>query len=130
MKVSVSLYDMKGLQIKLENITAAMGKHNTGWLVLEQAELLKHGVMENAPVGETGNLQRSPKARLLPTDTDTRAVAMVWTDENTAPYASLVEYGTSRVAAHPFFRPAMDNMRSSIIAGIKEGVKRIIEGAG
>lgn len=44
-----------------------------------------------------------------------------------APYNVYVEFGTSRMAARPFFRPALLQMATTYAADIAPAVKRIIE---
>ena len=44
-----------------------------------------------------------------------------------APYAFFVEFGTSKMSAHPFFRPALLAMLSTYASDIAPGVKRIVE---
>ena len=42
-------------------------------------------------------------------------------------YARFVEFGTSKMAAHPFFRPAVLAMNSTYIADIAPGIKNVVE---
>ena len=44
-----------------------------------------------------------------------------------APYAPWVEFGTSKMTARPFFRPALLQMASTYAADIAPGVKQVIE---
>lgn len=43
-------------------------------------------------------------------------------------YSYFQEYGTPRMKAHPFVRPAIDNNSEKIVAKIKEKIEEIIGG--
>jgi HK97 gp10 family phage protein len=47
----------------------------------------------------------------------------------TAPHGMLVEYGTTRMAARPFFRPAVQQTRAPMAAKIAQGIHDQIEKA-
>jgi len=67
-----------------------------------------------APRGPTGNLRRSIHAQQY----TGAGVSIVAVDRRIAPHAGLVEFGTSKMSAQPFFRPVVDAAK---------GVKGIIE---
>lgn len=66
----------------------------------EVTDFIKQEAKRLCPV-ETGALQRSIEASII-SDTESE----VSTD---MPYAAPVEYGTSKMAAQPFLRPAISN---------------------
>jgi len=43
-----------------------------------------------------------------------KVVGTIWVDQKQAPYAGFIEYGTSKMAKRPFFRPAMDLNRKIV----------------
>lgn len=45
-----------------------------------------------------------------------------------APYAAALEFGTSRVAARPFMKPAADRIRPKATAFVREAVRRVVKG--
>lgn len=55
----------------------------------------------------TGNLRDSIKKEVK--QLKTRLIGRVYVDQNDAPYAKYVEFGTSKMQARPFMRPAYDN---------------------
>jgi len=69
----------------------------------------------------TGNLRDSIKKEVRPYFH--RIVGTVWVDEVKAPYAKYLEYGTSKMAARPFMRPAKDLNRKIIHDIIGVGFK-------
>ena len=44
-------------------------------------------------------------------------------------YAHLVEYGTSRTAAKPFIRPAVDNTKNEVVQAMSEGLSKHLTSA-
>jgi len=40
-----------------------------------------------------------------------------------------VEFGTSKMSARPFFRPAVDSHAGKVISNIKDGAKKLVEKA-
>lgn len=47
--------------------------------------------------------------------------------EKEARHATLLEYGTVKMAARPFMRPALDSMRQRAIDSIRRAVKEAVE---
>jgi len=129
MKATVRIIGLDALSRKLEKIGRATNKENTGGLLLRQAEIIRDRIRANVPVGPTGNLKRSPIAKLMPESSSYPAIAIAGINRKIAPHAHLVEFGTSRMPAHPFFRPAIDACRGGVMSRIKNGLKRLIEGA-
>lgn len=129
MKATVSIQGMEQLEKQLEKINKNMEREAKA-SVLRQAETLKDRITARAPVGPTGRLKRSPVARMMPEKAGYPAIAIAGIDRKIAPHAHLVEFGTSRAPAYPFFRPAVDecadriegNLRSDIKKGIEEAV--------
>jgi HK97 gp10 family phage protein len=52
---------------------------------------------------------------------------VVYVDKAIAPYAGFVERGTSKMAAQPFFRPAINAVRPLVANMMADGLKRLIE---
>ncbi|HYG66098.1 MAG TPA: HK97-gp10 family putative phage morphogenesis protein [Anaeromyxobacteraceae bacterium] len=82
---------------------------------LAGAEAVAREAKALAPV-DTGRLRASIEA-LREGRTSAVVVAR-------APYAAFVEYGTRRMAAQPFMRPAAQRARAEVAARIGEAVRR------
>jgi HK97 gp10 family phage protein len=63
---------------------------------------------------KTGNLADSPITRSMPQKLGWALVSISAIDRKKAPHAHLHEYGTSRMPARPFQRPAFDQSKSEI----------------
>ena len=101
-------------------------------LLLTQARLVRDRIREKAPRGPTGNLKAAAYASALPEKVTAPAVAFAGIRPRKAPHAHLVEFGHGGphpAPPHPFVRPAWDEMKERVKQDIKEGLKRIIEGA-
>jgi HK97 gp10 family phage protein len=73
-----------------------------------------------------GTLKRSMIATVGPAKQ--RGVFIV-ARKRIAPYAAWVEFGTSKMSPHPFFRPALLQFMSTYVNDIAPDVKRIVETA-
>lgn len=47
-----------------------------------------------------------------------------------APYAAELEFGTSKMAARPYMKPAVDKMRPEATALVRRAIQHVIKGAG
>jgi len=123
MQPTFKVTGMEKMDAVIEKVRNSVGKDNVNDVALKQAEVIRDKIEENAPAGKTQNLKRSPVAKKL----DNVVIAAI--DRKIAPHAHLVEFGTSRAPAHPFFRPAIDSCREKVADGLKDGIKDLIEKA-
>ena len=114
---------------KLKQLSGSLKGKAMGDTLLKQAEIIAEDARDRAPLGPTGNLKRSLLARLLVDKTGFPKVAIAAVDRKIAPHAHLVEFGTSKMSAKPFFRPAVDAHGGKVIDNIKNGAKKLVEKA-
>lgn len=74
------------------------------------------------PNNDTGGLVRSIETRLNGTD-----LVTVTAGGPSAPYAVHLEYGTSRMAARPFMRPAVERNRKKVVQMVGDAVNVTIK---
>ena len=125
MKANVRLEGLSQFNRALQKLAKSTNKDDTGKLLLKNAGVIRDRIRAKAPRGPTGNLKRSPVAKLLPSGN----TAIAGVDRKIAPHAGLVEFGTSHSAPHPFFRPAIDESAGKVMSNLKDGIKKQIEGA-
>ena len=86
------------------------------------AEMLKNEIVARAPM-KTGALKRGIVKKIYADYA--AAVALVAIDYKIAPHAHLLEYGTVKMAPHPYFRPAWDALRGQITNDIVSGLTNL-----
>lgn len=103
-----------------DKVTANMAKASAaiegavGDAVREAAMMIERDAKTNVPV-DTGRLRGS-----IASEEKTPLLFEVGTNVE---YATHVEFGTSKMAAHPYLEPAVESARSQYPDLIKEGVK-------
>ena len=114
---------------RLKQLSNSLKGKAMGDTLLKQAQVIAEDAKDRAPLGLTGNLKRSLFAKLLPDKTGFPKVAIAAVDRKIAPHAHLIEFGTSKMSARPFFRPAIDAHGGKVVDNIKKGAKSIVEKA-
>lgn len=114
---------------KLKQLSSRLDGKAMGDNLLKQAQMIAEDARNRAPLGPTGNLKRSLHARMLGKKLRYPQMAIAAVDRKIAPHAHLIEFGTSRMSARPFFRPAVDAYADKVLSNIKNGVKNLVEKA-
>jgi HK97 gp10 family phage protein len=117
MEVKIDLEGFEELGDKLQAIRGALKKELNKALE-DTAEVVRDTAQQNAPV-DTGTLMNSIEMVLENLGTY-MAEAAVGTDLHYAPYQ---EFGTYKMQAQPYLRPAFDNNKSYIINRFEEAIK-------
>lgn len=103
------------------NIDTKEFENELAAFINENAEQIAKQIRDDAKASVnvvTGNLKRSIKARKSKFDD---GGWIVYCDYRIGPHAHLLEFGTEKMAAHPFLRPALD--RNIAAAKAAFGVK-------
>lgn len=91
---------------------------------LQGAIVIANEAKLRAPLGPTGNLKRGVfAARGDPNKRN----ALAGMNYRIAPHAHLVEYGTVKMVARPYFRPAITTKKDAAGRVIIDGLKKILE---
>lgn len=106
------------MKAKLQKLAAAVGKKGSRVAVRAGALVVLNSAKEKAPY-RTGTLRRSLEMEDGPGDTE----VTVGTDLEYAPY---VEFGTSRMGAQPFLRPAFDENQDEVYREIGDALEDLL----
>jgi HK97 gp10 family phage protein len=131
MQTGIYLKGIDELEKRVNKLIKEVEKEKTQ-LLLGQARLVRNRIKARAPRGPTGNLKNATYATALPPSTSRNAVAFAGVRPRKAPHAHLVEYGHGgphAAPAHPFFRPAWDEIKDKVERNIQAGLGKTIEGA-
>ncbi len=121
----------KGFAINLEGVDqfhAVVAKfskraaENLADAINDTAAEIEANARQGVPVGPTGNLRRS--VRTVYKAEPGKLVGFVAVDRKMAPHAHLVEFGTVKMQARPFFYPAAERGRQSFKRRMKQNIKR------
>lgn len=85
------------------------------------AMVLENAAKEYCPV-DTGTLRRSIHTEVQPGSPD-RVSALVGPD---APYGIYIEYGTSRMRAQPYLRPAVDHRGREAAEVVRQHIREAL----
>lgn len=127
--IDVRIEGIDELNNQLENLAKSLDAEAVEPILLDGATIIADDVRQRAPLGPTGNLKRSIGAKTLRRRDKNPAPSIAAIDYRIAPHAHLVERGTSRAAAHPFFRPAVDSKGPQVAAKVMANIQKLIEEA-
>lgn len=89
------------------------------------ARVVRDAARERAPV-QTGTLQANIVIRNERSGSDAEKTALVAVRNHPAYYWRFVEFGTRKMAAHPFLRPAFDACEREAVDAITEKLEQRI----
>lgn len=119
---------IEGLDKILDNLDNVLNKTRAEELkgvFMDAGKVLRDRAKANAPV-RTGLLRSSIFAAEGKPD---KADVVVGVSHKTAPHGHLVEYGTVKMSARPFLRPAITSSKAQVGSIIITGVRGIIDSA-
>jgi HK97 gp10 family phage protein len=125
--LSFKLEGMDELDAKLQELIASVKPEVVEPFLLEGARTIRDAAKANSPPPVTGNLRRSIKAKTLKQIGIGPRSALAGIDYRIAPHAHLLEYGTVKMAARPFFRKAWDANKTAVKEKIIDKLKAVIE---
>lgn len=134
MKIGFHIEGEKQLQKQLGEVARALGPDAVEKLAIKCAEIIVEDSRRRAPE-DTGTLKKAHIAKLLDRWGANPAPAVAKVNYSSresvpaAPHAHLVEWGTSKMAARPYFRPAVDSKGPVAAKRLREGLRRLVEEA-
>ncbi len=128
MSQDVSLEGMSNLLTMFDNVSGSVDGKEIEKSLMDAAKKVKARVVARAPLGPTGNLKRSIVAKKFKKKIKGSPAVFVAVDyRKKGSHAHLLEYGTVKMAPHPFMRPALDESRQDAVSDIEKGVKDAIK---
>ena len=118
--MSAELYGDKKLNTDLLKHRNAV-KRRTGVALRAGGMLIRNAAQTKAPV-LTGNLKRSINVEVI--ETGAVQLAIIGTEVSYAPY---LEYGTSKMSARPYLRPAFDEQQDAAIAEVESVLDQLVK---
>lgn len=111
-----------------DRVARSMGKDNKYIenILLKGSGIIAAAARRNAPLGPTGNLKRGMVAKVFSRNPAFKPAAFAAVDFRIAPHAHLVEYGTVKTGAQPFFWRAVEASSGKVIRLIETETKKLI----
>ena len=125
-------FKIEGLELfhsKMAKLGNSLNRDGVEPQVLKIAKEIAEDARNRAPRGPTGRLKRSLHARMLKYHEGAPMIAIAAVDRKIAPHAHFIEFGTSKMSARPFFRPAVDSHMSKAKSDLINVLKKKITGA-
>jgi len=127
MQPTVRIEGVDSLKAQLARLADSLSDRAISPDLLDQAQKVADRARSKAPLGPTGNLKRSIHAKMMPAKGGYPPVAIAAVDRKIAPHGHLVEFGTVKMSARPFFRPAIAEVLPRAFGALKDSFKRKIE---
>lgn len=140
--VTLKIDGLSDLGKRLQTLSADMQGKVARAATAAGAVVIKNSAIQKAPE-DTGNLKKNIIAKRLPkseTSLTSEHIVTVRKGKKTAKqkaagirdayYASFVEFGTAKMAAQPFLRPAFDQNKERAVDAMKNRLEARIKKAG
>lgn len=140
--VTLKIDGLSDLGKRLQTLSADMQGKVARAATAAGAVVIKNAAIQKAPE-DTGNLKKNIIAKRLPkseTNLTSEHIVTVRKGKKTAKqkaagirdayYASFVEFGTAKMAAQPFLRPAFDQNKERAVDAMKNRLEARIKKAG
>jgi len=120
--------DTSEVDRKVRELAEKLDAETVEKISYEGAEMVTAEVRRRAPRGPTGRLKESAVTRQLDGKFGSPGPAIAAMDFAVAPHAWLAEYyNPSRHGTQPYFRPAIDAMRSELKRHMERSFKRLVK---
>lgn len=125
METRVEIEGLEEVARRIKSVLSPLEGPDVTAVLLRGAKIIRDEARRRAPV-YTGTLKRSIKARRGKRRAKYYATAYAAADRKIAPHAHLVEYGTVKMNAKPYWRPAVDATREQVMRTVNEGIAALI----
>ena len=127
-KLEIRIDGLKDLEKDFKRLTKSFKPEEVKKASMEAAQIIRDEAERRAPLGPTGNLKKSNVVKPLNKDKK-KPSAIAAVDRKVAPHAHFVEFGTSKMTARPFFRPAVELEGPKAAQKFRDSLKKLVEKA-
>lgn len=131
MYMSINIEGAKELEKKLKSFEPKLGRQIVKQALRNGAKVILAAAKANVPV-RSGALKKSLKVRAMKKRRHSYGVMVATSDDwfkGEQFYGAFLEFGTSRMAARPFVRPAFDSEKDTaekiIINDLRQGIEKV-----
>ena len=135
--IDLNIEGIDELEKQMENLIKSVDPDKVEPVLLDGAKVMQKAIKGKIQHSVTGNLKRGVKAKVMRRRGGSTAAiglsageaapALVAMDFRTAPHYHLIEFGTSRAPAYPFFRPGVDASKEQAINQITQDISNLID---
>lgn len=126
MKMQSKIEGQKALTRSIQRLSKGLDPDKVEPILFKGADKVTQLARANAPMGSTGALKQALVTKKLERTGDQPAPSLSGVDQKVAFYARFVEYGTAKMPARPFFRPAWDSKFQETRKFIRNELKKLI----
>ena len=126
--VKVNIQGLTELNSQLEKLGKSLGQEPVEPVLYSGAKIISNEVSRRAPVYR-GVLKSAVVTKKLRRVDQNPAPSIAAIDRRIAPHAHLPEYGTVKMSARPYFRPAVDSKAKEVSNHVQNNLKRLLDQA-
>jgi len=127
-KVNIKIDGLKELEKDFKRLTKCFKPEEIKKVAVDSAEIIRADAERRAPLGPTGKLKKSNVVKTLDRNKK-RPAAIAAVDRKVAPHAHFMEFGTSKMAAKPFFRPAVETQGDKAASKFRDSLEKLVKKA-
>ena len=127
-KVNIKIDGLKELEKDFKRLTKCFKPEEIKKVAVDSAEIIRADAARRAPLGPTGNLKKSNIVKTLDRNKK-RPSAIAAVDRKVAPHAHLLEFGTAKMSAKPFFRPAVESQGDKAASKFRDSLEKLVKEA-
>jgi len=120
--ISFKIMGLEKTVKELGKIQKSLDSSVVGAIAEKKAKKIADEARSRAPQGPTGNLKRAIKSF----KGRNKGLALAVVDAKIAPHRHLVEFGTSKMSARPYWRPTLEANKEGIVKDLKDKVDKSI----
>lgn len=119
---------LRATQTSIDRLAKSLDPGQVERAAEDSAKMIADDARRRAPRDE-GTLQRAIGTTRLDRQGDQPAPVLARVDRKAAPHGHWVEFGTVKMAAQPYFRPAVMKMAGPAADRFEDALRRMVEGA-